>query len=141
VAAAEASGARSDGLRLDTEVTSVGELAGEFFDEGWMVLFGEEAPEELAEYSVLHRPVANSGEVTAGDRVEFPDGQSATVLAVGSVAGDNLRELGHLVLKRNGQTEAGLPGDVCCDEGAIPAVVPGQRIRITAGVATGADYG
>jgi glucitol/sorbitol PTS system EIIA component len=56
-----------------------------------------------------------------------------TVLAVGEVADENLVNLGHLSLKRNGEHVAALPGDVCCDEGPIPPIAPGDEIRIVPG--------
>ena len=53
------------------------------------------------------------------------------VLAVGTVANENLRNLGHLVLKFNGLSEAEMQGDVNVPEGAIPEIVPGTEIQIT----------
>lgn len=114
----------------DTVVTAVGEQAGTFFAEGVVILFGEDAPEELAEYSVIHRPTVTAGGVAPGAVVELADEQ-LHVLAVGDVADDNLVNIGHLVLKRNGADAAALPGDVCCDAGPIPPLAPGDRVRIT----------
>ena len=125
-----------DDVRLDTEVTAVGELAPEFLEAGIIVLFGDDAPEELQEVAVVHHSSVNVGGVSPGDVVSVTDGDTTTtmqVLAVGDVANDNLTNLGHLVLKRNGETEAALPGDVCCDEGPIPAITPGDRITVVAG--------
>lgn len=119
-------------VRYDTEVVAVGDLAGTFFDAGVVVLFGEDAPEELAEYSVIHRPSVSDGGVAVGDVITFGD-ERLEVLAVGEVANSNLVNLGHLVLKRNGEHEAALPGDVCCDEGPLPAVNVGDRVRIAGG--------
>lgn len=118
--------------RYQTEIVAVGEQASTFFDEGIVVLFGEEAPEELADFAVVHRPSVATGGIAPGDRVLLGD-EVLAVLAVGSVANDNLTNLGHLVLKRNGAHEAALPGDVCCDQGPIPELRPGQEIRVEAG--------
>ena len=121
--------------RLDTEVTGVGELATEFLEAGIVVLFGDDAPEELQEVAVVHHATVNAGGVSPGDVVTVTSGDDVTtmsVLAVGDVANDNLTNLGHLVLKRNGETEAALPGDVCCDEGPIPPITPGDRITVVA---------
>lgn len=116
-------------LRYDTVVTEVGEHAGEFFDEGILVLFGEDAPPELREHAVVQRPERAEGGVEPGDEVRV-DGEAMRVLAVGEVANDNLASLGHLVLKRNGAAEPALPGDVCCDQGPVPRPAPGSVIRI-----------
>jgi glucitol/sorbitol PTS system EIIA component len=113
-------------------VVSVGAYAREFFDAGIVVLFGEQAPEELAEFAVIHRPTIADGGIAPGDLVHLGD-EVITVLAVGEVADENLVNLGHLSLKRNGEHVAALPGDVCCDEGSIPPIAPGDEIRIVPG--------
>jgi glucitol/sorbitol PTS system EIIA component len=119
-------------LRYAAEVTSVGALADQFFAEGIIVLFGEGVPEELADFAVVHRPSITDGGLSAGDRIHLGE-ETITVLAVGDVADENLRNLGHLSLKRNGATEAALPGDVCCDVGPIPDIDVGAELRIVAG--------
>lgn len=113
-------------------VLSVGDMASEFFDAGIVVLFGEDAPEELADVAVIHRPTITTGGLAAGDQVHLGD-EVITVLAVGNVADENLVNLGHLSLKRNGEDQAALPGDVCCDEGPIPPLRAGDPIRILTG--------
>ncbi len=115
--------------RYVTTVTSVGELADQFFEAGIVVLFGEGVPEELADFAVVHRPSVTTGGLAPGDRITLGT-EVVTVLAVGDVADENLVNLGHLSLKRNGEREAALPGDVCCDEGPIPELSPGDEIRI-----------
>lgn len=125
----DAPGARP---RYETRVTGVGEMAGEFFDAGIVVLFGQEAPEEVADISVLHEPSVTDGGVDVGCTVRIGD-EALRVLAVGEVANENLANLGHLVLKRNGQQEASMPGDVCCDEGSVPPIERGTLIRIDDG--------
>ena len=56
-----------------------------------------------------------------------------TVLAVGDVANNNLENLGHLILKFNGETEPEMPGDVCLENKPLPKLVPGLLIRIEEG--------
>jgi PTS system glucitol/sorbitol-specific IIA component len=118
-------------VRYQSTVTGVGELAGEFFAEGIVVLFGDDAPEELREFAVVHAPQVTDGGLEPGDRIVLGDA-TLTVTAVGPVANENLVNLGHLVIKRNGATTHTQPGDVCCDQGAIPALTPGDEIRIEA---------
>lgn len=115
----------------ETEIVEIGDNVGEFLDEGVLVLFGRDAPAELREYAIIHEPVHANGPVESGCIVLIDD-ERLEVLAVGHAANDNLQELGHLVLKRNGQTEPPLPGDVCCDEGDLPLLVPGTVLRILA---------
>jgi PTS system glucitol/sorbitol-specific IIA component len=116
-------------VRYESTVTGVGELAGEFFAEGIIVLFGADAPEELHEVAVVHDPTVTDGGVTTGDSILLGDEQ-LVVTAVGPVANENLMNLGHLVIKRNGNDAPAQPGDVCCDEGIIPRLDVGDRIRI-----------
>jgi PTS system glucitol/sorbitol-specific IIA component len=118
-------------LRYQSTVTGVGELAGEFFAEGIVVLFGDGAPEELLEVAVVHTPQITDGGLEPGDRIVLGD-ETLTITAVGPVANENLVNLGHLVIKRNGATTHAQPGDVCCDQGVIPELAPGDEIRIEA---------
>jgi PTS system glucitol/sorbitol-specific IIA component len=52
-------------------------------------------------------------------------------MSVGSVANDNLYNLGHLNLKANGNTVAGLPGDVSIAVVPLPEVSIGTKIEIS----------
>jgi glucitol/sorbitol PTS system EIIA component len=117
-------------VRYDTVVTAVGSMVPEFVEAGVLVWFAEGAPEELHDFSVLHRPTVTAGGVAPGDEVRLDD-TVLTVLAVGSVANENLVNLGHLDLKASGETEPQLPGDVCVDKLPLPDVRPGTRLTIT----------
>lgn len=126
----------NDDQRLATRVVTVGDMADAFHSEGIMVLFGEDAPEELRDVAVVHRPSINAGGISVEDLVTITHGDDMTsfrVLAVGHVANENLVNLGHLVLKRNGETTPALPGDVCCEAGDLPQVGPGDRLVVRAG--------
>lgn len=110
---------------------AVGGQVEEFVRAGILVLFKTGAPDELAEFSVLHEATVNEAGVEPGDVLRLRD-ERYRVLAVGSVANQNLRALGHLVIKANGRTEPELPGDVCVE--AKPVLTPevGEEIRIEA---------
>ena len=113
-------------------VTSIGEFAKEFIEEGVLVFFGNNAPEELQEHAVVHDS-ANplSEDVVVGDTVRIGSDQW-TVLAVGNVANDNLRNLGHLVLKFNGLAEPEMRGDINVADVQIPPIESGAEVEITA---------
>ena len=111
-------------------VTEIGELVPSFIAEGMLVFFGESAPEELRTFCIIHKVEHAEGQVKEGDQVSI-DGNVFPVLAVGSVANDNLYNLGHLNLKANGSTTADLPGDVCIPQVELPAVKIGTKIEIT----------
>ncbi|MDA0274166.1 MAG: PTS glucitol/sorbitol transporter subunit IIA [Actinobacteria bacterium] len=116
-------------LLYQTTVTAIGELVPSFVAEGMVVFFGENAPEELHSFCVLHKVEHASGELLAGDLVLI-DGHEFEVLAVGPVASENLMQLGHLNLKANGLSVAELPGDVCIAQVALPEVVIGSTLTI-----------
>lgn len=111
-------------------VTSVGEMATAFAEEGILVFFGPDAPEELHEFAILTDH--SSGPVrpiTTGDELEI-DGTAFEILCVGDVANDNVASLGHLVVKFNGLTEPELPGDVSLPSVEAPLIEPGAVIRV-----------
>ncbi|MBA2272520.1 MAG: PTS glucitol/sorbitol transporter subunit IIA [Actinobacteria bacterium] len=114
-------------------MTSIGPLLREFLAERIIVLFNEDAPEELWEFAVIHRPDGTFEEVRPGDLVCFGSHDPIRVTAVGEVANENIAALGHAVFKCNGNDEAELPGDVCLEEAPLPEVEIGQTIRIEAG--------
>ncbi len=111
-------------------VTEIGELVPTFVAEGMLVFFGEGAPEELKTFCIIHKVEHKEGQVKPGDTVSI-DGHSFEVLAVGSVANDNLYNLGHLNLKADGNKEADLPGDVCIAQVELPEITVGTKLEIT----------
>jgi PTS system glucitol/sorbitol-specific IIA component len=112
-----------------TTVTAVGELVSDFRDQGIIVFFGEGAPEELHEFSVLHKVEVSERAPIAGDLIRINE-EEFNVLAVGSVVSDNLLNLGHLDLKANGLTEAELPGDTNVDARTLPMIKVGDKFEI-----------
>lgn len=115
-------------VRYKSVVTSVGPLVPDFVEQGVLVLFAEGAPEELHEFSVLHRPEPGFDEVRAGDVVHIAD-VAFRVTAVGDVANSNLESLGHAVFKCNGRSKPEMPGDISLEESAL--VVPETGYEIT----------
>ena len=112
-----------------TTTTSIGELVPTFREAGYLVFFGQNAPEELHDFCILHAVEHQEDELSPGD-VVVVGSTELQVLAVGSVANENLMNLGHLNLKANGLTEAELPGDVNVAKVELPEVNVGTRITI-----------
>lgn len=112
-------------------VTAVGALVADFREQGLLVWFGENAPEELHEFSILHKVDYSKRAPIVGDTIAINDSHFR-VLAVGAVASENLLNLGHLDLKANGLTDAELPGDVNVEECELPAINVGDRLQIIA---------
>ena len=113
-----------------TTVTAVGELVYDFADQGVLVFFGEDAPIELHEFSIIHKPDVVDRAPQVGDTITLQE-NVYNVLAVGSVASDNLLNLGHLDLKANGLTEPEMPGDVNVEAVSLPKVNVGDRLIVT----------
>ncbi|MCG8346889.1 MAG: PTS glucitol/sorbitol transporter subunit IIA [Chloroflexales bacterium] len=126
----------SSELIYDLEVTTIGSLVGEFTAAGIWVFFHERAPSEIAEFAILHRAEPPQRPIIPSQILEVGDEQYV-IQAVGDVANNNVRELGHLVLKANGLTEPELPGDVCIEARPLPEPTVGTRIRIW--MSTGED--
>lgn len=116
-------------IKYEANVTGLGPLVAEFIDAGILVLFGEGAPDELVEFSILHDGKALHEPVAPGDVIVLDD-QSFRVLAVGEVANTNLANLGHLVMKFNGASTPEMPGDVCVEALPIPPLHIGSRLQI-----------
>jgi len=113
----------------ESSVTAVGDEVEAFLSHGLLIFFADESPAELHRMSVRHvAKVADAGP-QAGDTIVLGE-ISMEVLAVGSVVGDNLLQLGHLDLKANGLTEAKLPGDVNVAKQPLPLPSPGNAFRI-----------
>ncbi len=116
-----------------TEFTELGPEVPEFLDMGLLILFKAGAPPELAEMSALHEPESFREEPPrAGDTIVL-DSRELRITAVGEKAWKNVRELGHVVLKFNGQEgETEMPGEIYVEEtdGLENLIQPGTRLEI-----------
>lgn len=116
-------------IKYEGQITDIGPLAAEFLGAGIIVFFGQEAPEELIEFSIIHDGKELKKDLVPSD-VVWIDDRNFAILAVGEVANGNLAQLGHLILKFNGLDQPEMPGDVCVEKKAIPEIVVGTRFRI-----------
>ncbi len=116
-------------IKYQGNITAIGPLVTEFIEGGVLVFFGQTAPEELAEFSILHDGKELNGTVGPGDRLKL-DGNAYRILAVGQVANQNLGALGHLVVKFNGETQPEMPGDVCVEAAPLPPIAVGSHFEI-----------
>ena len=110
-------------------VSAIGPLVEEFTEAGVWVFFRAGAPDELAEFALLHQAEAPQEPIAAGQLLEI-DGQPYTITGVGERANANIRELGHMVLKVNGAREPELPGEVCIEERALPQPFVGMTLCV-----------
>lgn len=116
-------------VKYEMKVTAVGPLVAEFTVNGILVFFGEEAPEELREFSILHQHGDLKAPIVPGDKVLIGS-MSYKVLAVGDVANENIINLGHVIIKTNGLTEPELPGDICVEKRILPPIHAGTKVQI-----------
>lgn len=117
--------------KYEMHVVEIGPLVSEFIEAQILVFFKVGAPPELAEFAILHEPSAFFEALCPGDQIVI-GADKFQVTAVGEVANNNIRELGHLVMKCNGRTSAELPGDVCVEDRPLPQIEVGMTIQVIA---------
>lgn len=112
---------------FEVTATKIGELVAEFAEQKLLILFDENAPEELHDITVLHTDRKNTGEITSDD-VLLIDGQSFQITFVGDTANNTIQELGHVTIKFDGAS-GDLPGTICVEEKPVPNVQAGSKIQ------------
>ncbi|WP_342750492.1 PTS glucitol/sorbitol transporter subunit IIA [Alteribacillus bidgolensis] len=112
-----------------TTVTELGPMVTEFLNEKIIILFKGDAPEELAEYCVLHEVNQLDEEIKEND-VFMINEEEYVITGVGSAVNKNLEQLGHITLKFDGSTEPELPGTLSLEEKEIPEIKLGDNLQI-----------
>jgi PTS system glucitol/sorbitol-specific IIA component len=116
-------------IKYQGKIISIGPLVDEFKQAGILVFFGKNAPEELVEFSIIHDASELVEPLNVGDSI-FLGEEQFNILSIGDVANTNLANLGHLILKFNGETEARLPGDVNVELRSVPEIKVGLEFKI-----------
>ena len=116
-------------IKYQGKIISIGPLVDEFKQAGILVFFGKNAPEELVEFSIIHDAIELVEPLNVGDSI-FLGEEQFNILSIGDVANTNLANLGHLILKFNGETEARLPGDVNVELRSVPEIKVGLEFKI-----------
>ncbi|HFM4946957.1 TPA: PTS glucitol/sorbitol transporter subunit IIA [Escherichia coli] len=94
-----------------TTITRIGASATDALSDQMLITFREGAPADLEEYCFIHCHGELKGALHPG--LQFTLGRHRyPVTAVGSVAEDNLRELGHVTLRFDGLTVFCKNGDI-----------------------------
>lgn len=112
-----------------TTIKSIGKDAKAFEAEKMMILFGDNAPSELADFCYVIDLVSVDEDITAGDTLKLDD-VSYQITSVGDAVRKNLNDLGHITLKFDGSTTAGQSGSLYLEEKEIVDVKPGSTITI-----------
>lgn len=114
---------------FNTTITNIGAEAEMFQAEKMIILFGENAPESLADYCYNIQLNKASEEITTEMTLTIAD-TAYSITAVGSVVTKNLNELGHITIKFDGSTEAELPGTLYVEAKEMPEITVGSTITI-----------
>jgi|GEM_PF-28545 len=114
------------------KIVAIGKYSSEFTSEGVLVFFGKSAPEELQEYALVHdrEDPPESGDIVPGNLIKLGD-LEVPILAVGSVVNENIRNIGHFVIKFNGLEEPEMDGDITVPAVDIPEIAEGLELVIT----------
>lgn len=111
-------------------VTKIGPMVEEMAAEGdFIIVFNENAPESLAEMSVLHTACNLDADVSVGDVVIFGS-HEYVVTAVGDEANHTLRSMGHCSFKFSGNDKVDLPGQIELEGEGRPDIKPGDHFEI-----------
>jgi glucitol/sorbitol PTS system EIIA component len=122
-------------MLLKTSITEIGPDVPELAEAGVLILFAEGSPPELAEVSVLHavQTLATERDPVPGDQIAIGT-LKAQITAVGPLAWQKVRDIGHVVISFNGAHEAERPGEICASEIAgdalLAALTVGAEITI-----------
>lgn len=116
-------------LIYENTVKELGICVEEFKDSNMIIIFGDNAPEEIRDYcySVSVNPI--NGVIMPGQVLKI-DGAEYKITAVGEEAPVTLKGLGHCTINFNGSTEVELPGTIYVENKPIVDIKIGTRIQI-----------
>lgn len=112
-----------------SNIVGIGPKSEEIRAGGMIILFSSHAPQELKDYCVIHENVIELDKVSVGNTLILGN-ISYLIRAVGDLAEENLRSLGHVTLKFDGAEEAELPGTIHLNKSSVPELKAGDIIEI-----------
>lgn len=112
-----------------TKITEIGALVEELMEQNILIVFNDNAPDQLKEIAVLHTIEEFSKDVTIGDVIIFGE-KDYVVTAVGEEANHTLRTSGHCTFSFNGSDTVSLPGHIEVTGNSIPAINVGDCFEI-----------
>lgn len=122
-------------MKYQSEIIGWGEEALLFLEDeslNFVILFHEDAPEELKEIAILHKKQVLFEQPAIGDRIILC-GKQFEITAVGEEAKRTFKQLGHCTLCFSGESEPKMPGyiNVRGSEQLLPQdIIVGGEIRI-----------
>lgn len=115
---------------LTTTIKSIGSQAHMFEEENMLILFGDNAPDDLKDFCYIIDVKPLASEIETGMTLSI-DNQAYTITAVGDVVTKNLSDLGHITIKFDGKTAADLPGTLHVKGAAFPVIEAGATLTIS----------
>ncbi|HWO78197.1 MAG TPA: PTS glucitol/sorbitol transporter subunit IIA [Bacillus sp. (in: firmicutes)] len=109
-------------------VKEIGILVPSFQEDKIVILFGPNAPAELREISVIHEFNELGEEPLKVGRTLSFDNESYTITAVGSLANQNFKELGHISIYFQEPEGEVLPGAIFASPFRFPEIKEGTVI-------------
>lgn len=116
---------------FSSKIVEIGSLVEEFKQENLLVLFGKEAPPELADISVLHVPeVDDNNNLAEGSKLSIGKDEY-NIVQVGSEANENFDTLGHVSIyfSDDENTEI-LPGAILVTPSNFPELALNEKIKL-----------
>ncbi|KAF1306799.1 PTS glucitol/sorbitol transporter subunit IIA [Streptococcus sanguinis] len=115
---------------FEAKVIQVGPEAQNMIqDANMLILFGEEAPEDLAEYCFKIDNKDLLGSIQKGGKLVV-DSEEYLITAVGNVVEKNLTGLGHITISFDASEEGSLPGTLHVAAEKEVVIVQGTTIQI-----------
>ena len=114
-----------------TKVVGIGGEAEKFSRLAKMVVIFDDSMvlPELREFSVLHRGNKLTDNIKAGDTLKLADSEFK-ILRVGGEVNNNIKNLGHIVIKFNDDKDDLLEGSIHVEDKPIPKIRIGDTIEI-----------
>lgn len=98
-------------MKFKTKVIDVGKYVKDLYKEDIIILFGETAPYDLKDYSVIIEKPKKPTNIEVGDKLCLSS-QEYLITAVGKTVNESLFNLGHCTLRFDGAIHASLPGSL-----------------------------
>ena len=115
---------------FEAKVIQVGPEAHNMIqDANMLILFGEEAPEDLAEYCFKIDNKDLLGSIQKGGKLVV-DSEEYLITAVGNVVEKNLTGLGHITISFDASEEGSLPGTLHVAAEKEVVIAQGTTIQI-----------
>lgn len=108
-------------------ITAVGEYVEDYLQEQQLILFSDSVSDDIAMYCAVHQGSELTVELSPGQIMKINE-TIYRVTAVGSVATENLKQLGHVTLSFDGAVIAELPGTVHLYGESPQSIHTGDRI-------------